>query len=349
MKAKLILENGTIFEGTAFGYLEESVGEVVFNTGMTGYQEVLTDPSYYGQIVTMTYPLIGNYGINIEDTESKSIKVKGFIVREKCSSPSNFRCEFQLEDYLKQNKIIGLEGIDTRALTKMLRNNGTMKGIITLEELGLEDVQEKLQSFSNEYAVKSVSTGVVKQVEGAGKHVAILDFGIKQNIVRNFVKRGCKVSVFPYDASSDEVLAVNPDLIFLSNGPGNPEDLPESIENIKNLIGKKPIVGICLGHQLLALSLGGKTSKLKFGHRGSNHPVKDLEENRVHITSQNHGYVVEQLPEEFEVTHVNLNDGTIEGMKHKTLPIYSVQFHPEACPGPKDSEYIFDKFMKYAL
>lgn len=349
MKAKLILENGTIFEGTAFGYLEESVGEVVFNTGMTGYQEVLTDPSYYGQIVTMTYPLIGNYGINIEDTESKSIKVKGFIVREKCSSPSNFRCEFQLEDYLKQNKIIGLEGIDTRALTKMLRNNGTMKGIITLEELGLEDFQEKLKSFSNEYAVKSVSTGVIKQVEGAGKHVAILDFGIKQNIVRNFVKRGCKVSVFPYDASSDEVLAVNPDLIFLSNGPGNPEDLPESIENIKNLIGKKPIVGICLGHQLLALSLGGKTSKLKFGHRGSNHPVKDLEENRVHITSQNHGYVVEQLPEEFEVTHVNLNDGTIEGMKHKTLPIYSVQFHPEACPGPKDSEYIFDKFMKYAL
>lgn len=349
MKAKLILENGTIFEGTAFGYLEESVGEVVFNTGMTGYQEVLTDPSYYGQIVTMTYPLIGNYGINIEDTESKSIKVKGFIVREKCSSPSNFRCEFQLEDYLKQNKIIGLEGIDTRALTKMLRNNGTMKGIITLEELVLEDVQEKLQSFSNEYAVKSVSTDVVKQVEGAGKHVAILDFGIKQNIVRNFVKRGCKVSVFPYDASSDDVLAVNPDLIFLSNGPGNPEDLPGSIENIKNLIGKKPIVGICLGHQLLALSLGGKTSKLKFGHRGSNHPVKDLEENRVHITSQNHGYVVEQLPEEFEVTHVNLNDGTIEGMKHKTLPVYSVQFHPEACPGPKDSEYIFDKFMKYAL
>ena len=349
MKAKLILENGMVFEGTAFGYLEESVGEVVFNTGMTGYQEVLTDPSYYGQIVTMTYPLIGNYGINIEDTESKSIKVKGFIVREKCSSPSNFRCEFQLEDYLKQNKIIGLEGIDTRALTKMLRNNGTMKGIITLEELVLEDVQEKLQSFSNEYAVKSVSTDVVKQVEGAGKHVAILDFGIKQNIVRNFVKRGCKVSVFPYDASSDEVLAVNPDLIFLSNGPGNPEDLPGSIENIKNLIGKKPIVGICLGHQLLALSLGGKTSKLKFGHRGSNHPVKDLEENRVHITSQNHGYVVEQLPEEFEVTHVNLNDGTIEGMKHKTLPIYSVQFHPEACPGPKDSEYIFDKFMKYAL
>lgn len=349
MKAKLILENGTVFEGTAFGYLEESVGEVVFNTGMTGYQEVLTDPSYYGQIVTMTYPLIGNYGINIEDLESKSIKVKGFIVREKCSSPSNFRCEFELEDYLKQNKVIGLEGIDTRALTKMLRNNGTMKGIITLEELELEDVQEKLESFSNQYAVKSVSTSDIRQIEGVGKHVAILDFGIKQNIVRNFVKRGCKVSVFPYDASSDEVLAVNPDLIFLSNGPGNPEDLPQSIESIKNLIGKKPIVGICLGHQLLALSLGGKTSKLKFGHRGSNHPVKDLEENRVHITSQNHGYVVEQLPEEFEVTHINLNDGTIEGMKHKTLPIYSVQFHPEACPGPKDSEYIFDKFMKYAL
>ena len=349
MKAKLILENGAIFEGTAFGYLKESVGEVVFNTGMTGYQEVLTDPSYYGQIVTMTYPLIGNYGINIEDIQSKSIKVKGFIVREKCTYPSNFRCEFQLEDYLKQNKIIGLEGIDTRALTKILRNSGTMKGVITLEEIGLEEAQDKLDMFSNKEAVKAVTTNEITTIDGKGKHIAILDFGIKENIIRNFIKRGCKVSVFPYNASSEEVLSVNPDLIFLSNGPGNPEDLPESIENIKNLVGKKPIVGICLGHQLLALSLGGKTSKLKFGHRGSNHPVKDLEENRVHITSQNHGYVVEELPEELEVTHVNLNDGTIEGMKHKILPIYSVQFHPEACPGPKDSEYIFDKFMKYAL
>lgn len=349
MKAKLILENGIIFEGKAFGYLKESVGEVVFNTGMTGYQEILTDPSYYGQIVTMTYPLIGNYGINIEDIESKSIKVKGFIVREKCSYPSNFRCEFQLEDYLKQNKIIGLEGIDTRALTKILRNNGTMKGIITLEESELDDVKTKLDAFSNKDAVKEVTSKEIIQIDGKGKHVAILDFGIKQNIVRNFVERGCKISIFPYNASAQSILDVNPDLVFLSNGPGNPEDLPETIENIKQLIEKKPIVGICLGHQLLALSLGGKTTKLKFGHRGSNHPVKDLEENRVHITSQNHGYVVQTLPKEIEITHVNLNDGTVEGMKHKTLPIYSVQFHPEACPGPKDSEYIFDRFMNYAL
>lgn len=349
MKAKLILENGTIFEGKAFGYLKESVGEVVFNTGMTGYQEVLTDPSYYGQIVNMTYPLIGNYGINLEDVESSSIKVKGFIVREKCSSPSNFRCEFELDDYLKQNKIIGLEGIDTRALTKILRNSGTMKGIITLEDVSLKEVEAKLEHFSNKEAVKTVSTKEVLELDGEGKHVAIIDFGIKQNIIRNFQKRGCKVSIFPHNATAEEVLSVNPDLVFLSNGPGDPEDLVESIENIKQLVGKKPIVGICLGHQLLALSLGGTTSKLKFGHRGSNHPVKDLERNRVHITSQNHGYVVEKLPEDMEVTHININDGTVEGMKHKTLPIYSVQFHPEACPGPKDSEYIFDRFMNYAL
>lgn len=349
MKAKLILENGVIFEGKAFGYLKESVGEVVFNTGMTGYQEVLTDPSYYGQIVTMTYPLIGNYGINLEDVESKSVKVKGFIVREQCSYPSNFRCEFQIEDYLKQNKIIGLEGIDTRALTKILRNNGTMKGIITLEDIGLQEAKLKLNNYSNKDAVKTVTSKEIYSIDGAGKHVAIMDFGIKQNIIRNFLNRGCKVTVFPADIEAEEILKVNPDLIFLSNGPGDPEDLPDAIRNIKNLVGKKPIVGICLGHQLLALSLGGKTSKLKFGHRGCNHPVKDLESNRVHITSQNHGYVVDTLPENIEITHVNLNDGTIEGMKHKELPIYSVQFHPEACPGPKDSEYIFDKFMKYSL
>ncbi|MEQ8155449.1 MAG: glutamine-hydrolyzing carbamoyl-phosphate synthase small subunit [Clostridiaceae bacterium] len=349
MKAKLILENGIIFEGKAFGYLEESVGEVVFNTGMTGYQEVLTDPSYYGQIVTMTYPLIGNYGVNLEDLESKSIKVKGFIVRENCSYPNNFRCEVKLEDYLKQNKVIGLEGIDTRALTKILRNNGTMRGIITLDDINSDEIKLKLDGYSTKEAVKAVTSSEKYTIEGTGKHVAIMDFGIKQNIIRNFIKRGCKVTVFPADAKASEVLDVNPDLIFLSNGPGDPEHLPEAIENIKELVGKKPVVGICLGHQLLALSLGGKTSKLKFGHRGCNHPVKDLENNRVHITSQNHGYVVDTLPEEMEITHVNLNDGTVEGMKHKTLPVYSVQFHPEACPGPKDSEYIFDKFMEYSL
>ncbi|AGF53876.1 carbamoyl-phosphate synthase small subunit [Clostridium saccharoperbutylacetonicum] len=349
MKAKLILENGMVFEGKAFGYLKESVGEVVFTTGMTGYQEVLTDPSYYGQIVTMTYPLIGNYGINLEDMESDSVKVRGFIVREKCSMPSNFRCELELDDFLKQGKVIGLEGIDTRALTKVLRNSGTMRGIIALEDLEDEYIKEKIVGFSTKEAVKTVTTSKSYTVDGNGKHVAIMDFGIKTNIIRNFKKRGCKLTVFPATATAEEVLNVNPDLVFLSNGPGDPEDLDFAIENIKKLVGKKPITGICLGHQLLGLALGGKTAKLKFGHRGCNHPVKDLEANLVHITSQNHGYVVEKLPDDMEITHVNINDGTVEGMKHKTLPIYSVQFHPEASAGPKDSEYIFDRFLEYAL
>ncbi|MDT7931216.1 carbamoyl phosphate synthase small subunit [Clostridium perfringens] len=349
MKAKLILENGVVFEGKAFGYLKECVGEVVFNTGMTGYQEVLTDPSYYGQIVTMTYPLIGNYGINLEDLESKEPKVRGFIVREKCQYPNNFRCELELETYLAQNKVLGLDGIDTRALTKILRNNGTMKGIIVLDNSNLEDVKDKLEAFSNRDAVSIVSTNEKYEISGEGKKVAIIDFGIKQNIIRNFVKRGCNVTVFPYDFKAEEVLEINPDLVFLSNGPGDPEDMGEAVNEINKIVGKKPIVGICLGHQLLALTLGGETKKLKFGHRGCNHPVKDLINNRVHITSQNHGYYVVTLPENMEITHVSMNDGTVEGMKHKELPIFSVQFHPEACPGPKDSEYIFDEFMKYAL
>ena len=349
MKAKLILENGVVFEGKAFGYLKECVGEVVFNTGMTGYQEVLTDPSYYGQIVTMTYPLIGNYGINLEDLESKEPKVRGFIVREKCQYPNNFRCELELETYLAQNKVLGLDGIDTRALTKILRNNGTMKGIIVLDNSNLEDVKDKLEAFSNRDAVSIVSTNEKYEISGEGKNVAIIDFGIKQNIIRNFVKRGCNVTVFPYDFKAEEVLEINPDLVFLSNGPGDPEDMGEAVNEVKKIVGKKPIVGICLGHQLLALTLGGETKKLKFGHRGCNHPVKDLERNRVHITSQNHGYVVDELPEGVVATHLNINDGTVEGMKHTTLPIYSVQFHPEAAAGPKDSEYIFDRFMEYAL
>ncbi len=347
MKAKLILEDGTIFEGKAFGYLENSVGEVVFNTSMTGYGEVLTDPSYYGQIVTMTYPLIGNYGINLEDVQSKMVSVKGFIVREKSDTPNNFRCEMSLDVYMKQNKIIGLEGIDTRALTKILRNSGTMKGIITIDENAkLSNVKTELEEFDNTTAVMKVSRKQIEHIKGNGPKVAIMDYGVKQNIIDNFLKRGCDVTIFPALTSSKEVLDTNPDLIFLSNGPGDPDDLTEIVNNAKEMIGKKPVVGICLGHQILGKVFGGKTSKLKFGHRGGNHPVKDLEEDRVFITAQNHGYYVSEVPECMNVTQVNLNDNTVEGMRHKTLPVYSVQYHPEACPGPKDSTYIFDKFLE---
>lgn len=347
MNAKLILEDGTIFEGKAFGYLEDSVGEVVFNTSMTGYGEVLTDPSYYGQIVTMTYPLIGNYGINLEDVQSKMVAVKGFIVREKSDAPNNFRCEMSLDVYLKQNKIIGLEGIDTRALTKILRNNGTMKGIITIDKNAeLEAVKHKLEVFDNSQAVMTVSRKKVEYVKGNGPKVAIMDYGVKQNIIDNFAERGCDITIFPALTPADEVLATDPDLIFLSNGPGDPDDLEEIVNNAKQMVGKKPVVGICLGHQILGKVFGGKTSKLKFGHRGGNHPVKDLEEDRVFITAQNHGYYVSKVPECMNVTQINLNDNTVEGMRHKELPVYSVQYHPEACPGPKDSTYVFDKFLE---
>lgn len=345
MKAKLILENGMVFEGRAFGYLQETVGEVVFNTGMTGYQEIITDPSYYGQIVALTYPLIGNYGINLEDSESDTPKIRGLIVGELCEYPSNFRCEINLIDYLKNNKIMAIDRVDTRALTKVLRNNGTMKGIITTEELSDGYIEERLQSYTNEDAVMNVTAKKVYNIAGKGKQVAIMDFGIKSNIIRSFRKRDCSITVFPADSSSEEILKIKPELVFLSNGPGDPEVLTEAVENIKKLIGKVPIAGICLGHQLLALALGGKTAKLKFGHRGCNHPVKNLEENRVYITSQNHGYFVKELPLDTVATHISMNDGTVEGMRHKSLPIYSVQFHPEACPGPRDVNNIFDKFL----
>jgi carbamoyl-phosphate synthase small subunit len=296
----------------------------------------------------MTYPLVGNYGINLEDLESDFPKVKGFIVRERCVSPSNFRCEMELEDYLRQNKITGLEGIDTRALTKILRNYGTMKGIITTRELSESEIKYRLGEFNNYDAVMKVTTKETYYIDGPGKRVAVLDFGIKRNILCSLKSRGCSLSVFPASSTRDEILGANPDLIFLSNGPGDPADLEGPIENIKSLIGKRPIAGICLGHQLLALAMGGKTSKLRFGHRGCNHPVKDLENSRVYITSQNHGYYVSRIPDMMKVTHISLNDSTIEGMRHESLPIYSVQFHPEASPGPGDASGLFDRFLDLA-
>nr|WP_302599919.1 glutamine-hydrolyzing carbamoyl-phosphate synthase small subunit [uncultured Cellulosilyticum sp.] len=351
MKAQLILENGMVFEGKAFGYLKETIGEVVFNTGMTGYQEILTDPSYYGQMVVMTYPLIGNYGINLDDMESHKAHTRALIVREKSDYPNNFRCELTLDGYLKSQKVIGLEGIDTRALTKVLRDHGTMRAIIAVRELTPSQIKMKIDAFNNTSAVPEVTTKekyeiAGKKVKGETKpHIAVIDCGIKTNILRSFEALGCQMTVFPYNATAEEVAAVNPDGLFLSNGPADPKDVPETVEMVKSFIGKKPITGICLGHQLICLATGGNTGKLKFGHHGCNHPVKDFITNRVYITSQNHNYYVSEMPEGATVTHRNMNDQTVEGMYFKDLDIYSVQFHPEACPGPTDTAHIFEEFI----
>lgn len=351
MKAFLLLEDGTVFEGNSFGMEGQVVGEVVFNTGMTGYQEVLTDPSYCGQIVCMTYPLIGNYGVNIDDIESLRPQVKGFIVRELCKTPSNWRSIESLNEYLKRNEIIGLEGIDTRALTIILRNRGTMKGTIITGE-AIEKLEEKLAEVKN-YTINNpvlqVTTPEIKHYAGEGYRIALLDYGLKKNIVRSLQKRNCEVYVFPCTAAAEEVLAVEPDGIMLSNGPGDPKDCGFQIATIKKLIGEKPIFGICLGHQLTALANGADTEKLKYGHRGCNHPVKDLEKDMTYITSQNHGYTIveESLNKEImSVSHINMNDGTIEGIKYKNAPMFTVQFHPEASPGPGDTAYLFDEFIK---
>lgn len=347
MKGKILLENGMIFEGECFGKISDTVGEVVFNTGMTGYQEILTDPSYYGQIVTMTYPLIGNYGINLDDSQSNSPKVKAFIVREKCREPNNFRCEIDLDSYLAQNNIMGIEGIDTRQLTKIIRDSGTMKGIVTTNEMSKETLLMYFDSFDNTHAVENVTTKEISTVGSGDIHIGVLDFGIKDNIIKSFLNKGCKLTIFPAKTKASEILKYDIDGIFLSNGPGDPSDLPEIIENVKILIQNKPVSGICLGLQIIALALGAETMKMKFGHRGCNHPVKNLITGKVTITSQNHGYVIkgDTLTSDMIITHVNINDGTIEGVKHKYLPIMGVQYHPEACPGPHDSNSIFDDFI----
>lgn len=349
VKAELILENGMKFKGSAFGYIKEAVGEVVFTTGMTGYQETLTDPSFAGQIVTMTYPLIGNYGINLDDMESTKPYLKGFVVREKCDMPNNWRCEMELDGFLKQNKVIGIEGIDTRALTRVLRENGTMRGIITtrVDDLTPSQIKQKFDTYTNEFAVKEATISEKYVLNGKGTHLAVLDCGIKQGILRDLQKRGCKLTVFPAFSTAEEILECNPDAIFLGNGPGDPKDIPTVIETVKKLIDTNiPVLGICLGHQLISLALGCNTKRLKFGHHGGNHPVKDVKTGRVYITSQNHNFVVCDLADDVEATFINVNDGSVEGIRHKTKPIYSVQFHPEAAPGPLDTQVLFDRFLK---
>lgn len=349
---KLILETGEVFEGQAFGSDKGSDGEVVFTTGMTGYQETLSDPSFCGQIVTMTYPLIGNYGINRDDFETIAPAIKGFVVHELAKTPSNFRNEGTVDDYFKMKDIPGIEGIDTRKLTRLIRNEGSVKGYLTAtnEEVNVEEVIERLKGTvfpTNQ--VEQVSTKSAYPSPGRGKRVVLLDFGMKHGILRELNKRDCDVVVVPYNTTVEEILAYHPDGIMLSNGPGDPLDVPEAIETIKNLIGKVPLFGICLGHQLFALASGAKTFKLKFGHRGANHPVKDLRTGRTELTSQNHGYAVDMdslAATNLEVTHVALNDGTCEGLRHKTEPAFTVQYHPEASPGPEDPNHLFDEFVE---
>lgn len=349
MKKKLVLENGKVFYGEGFGSNDKKIAEIVFNTSMVGYQEILSDPSYCDQIVVMTYPLIGNYGINRDDFESLNPAIFGFIVKEACQKPNNFRSVINLDSFLKSKSIAGIEKIDTRAITKKIREIGTIKAIMSDS---LEDKDSIIKMLKNTpYAnnqVKTVSTQKSFLIPNSGKKVVLIDYGAKLGIIRELIKRNCYLTVVPYNTSADEILSLNPDGIMLSNGPGNPKDIPESIETIKNLIGKFPMFGICLGHQLISLACGAETIKLKFGHRGGNHPVKDLETNKVSITSQNHSYAVktESLNKtNLILTHISLNDGSCEGIKHKKYPIFSVQYHPESTPGPQDSKYLFDNFI----
>ncbi len=366
MQALLIFIDGTVYEGQSVGFQGTSTGEVVFNTSMTGYQEILTDPSYAGQLVALTYPLIGNYGVTSRDIESSGPKVAGFIVREMCEIPSNYASQGNGDDYLIANKIVGIEGIDVRAVVLKLRDAGVMLGMITTEhsaETGLEILKNLPEYDAGTYA-REVSTltpyfwdettdapAQTIPPRSEKPRVVVLDYGTKYNILRELSSRGLEVVVLPCGASKAEIDAQNPDGVMLANGPGDPRSLQNEVDVIKEMMLEKPdqpIFGICLGHQLLGRALGGETYKLKFGHRGANHPVKDLTTGKVHITSQNHGYALEvdSLPADVEITHLNLNDGTVEGLKHATRPVFSVQYHPEASPGPKDNAYLFDRFAE---
>ncbi|MFH1777578.1 MAG: glutamine-hydrolyzing carbamoyl-phosphate synthase small subunit [Candidatus Omnitrophota bacterium] len=362
MKAKLVLEDGRVFAGVSFGAHGERYGEVVFNTSMTGYQEIITDPSYKGQIVTMTYPLIGNYGINLEDMESRGPNLEGFVVKECSRITSNWRAQMSLTEYLQRNNIVGIEGVDTRALTRHIRMQGAMKAVISTEDLDDKSLIRKAKKspgLVGRDLVIQVTCGqtyvcpqlTVNSVQFTGRQlkVIVIDCGVKLNILRELQKNNCEITIVPAKTPAEKILKMQPDGILLSNGPGDPAGVPYVVDTVKALIGKLPIFGICLGHQMLGLALGGKTYKLKFGHHGANHPVKDLTTDKIAITVQNHGFCIDidsLNKDEIEITHINLNDNTLEGIRHKRLPIFSVQFHPEASAGPHDAEYLFKEFVK---
>ena len=359
--AYLVLEDGSVYEGVRLGAAGEAVGEVVFNTSMTGYQEMLTDPSYGGQILVPTYPLIGNYGINEGDWESSRIQVSGFVVRGECDEPSHPDSEMTVHEFLAEHGIPGVAGVDTRAITRKLRSHGVMMGIVTSRaDVGEAlDVIRAQPRYGEVDVVGAVSTGAAYSwrrgradlpagAKTGGRRIVVADYGVKRNILRCLERRGCEVIVVPHDASAEEVLGHGPDGVVLSPGPGDPELLEGCVEAARALAGKVPIFGICLGHQVIARAFGGKTFKLKFGHRGGNHSVKDLSTGKVYVTAQNHGYAVSLvgLPDELEVTHIDLSDNTCEGLRHRTLPIMTIQYHSEASPGPHDSEYLFDRFLE---
>jgi len=356
MKAILALEDGSVFQGESFGAPGEVYGEVIFNTSMTGYQEILTDPSYRGQIVVMTYPLIGNYGVNRTDVESNNPKVEGFVVRQLSPIASNWRKEDTLEEWLKAHNTVAIQGVDTRALTILLREKGALKGVISTVDLDEERLVEKARSSPGLIGRDLVKEVTCKEVHAwpespAGERryrVVAIDCGMKAHIPRMMTLAGCQVTVAPVTITAPEILALKPEGLFLSNGPGDPEGLPYLVSTVRECIGKVPIFGICLGHQILGLALGGRTYKLKFGHHGANHPVMDLKTRKVEITAQNHGFSVDpsSIPGgEVEMTHLNLNDKTCEGMRHKKLPVFSVQYHPEASPGPHDARHLFRRFV----
>ncbi len=357
-KAMLVLEDGSVYEGYTFGTEADAYGEVVFNTSMTGYQEMLTDPSYAGQIVMPTYPLIGNYGINKEDFESRKIQVRGFVVREECLEPNHYLNARTLDDFLKEYDIPGIYGVDTRAITRRLRSSGVMMGIITSDKTSEQALKElkKLPDYGATDFARQVTTEAPYEWEPElteeswqpSYKIVVLDCGLKYTILRMMRGHGCRVIAVPCTISASEILKLEPDGILLSPGPGNPEVLDYIVDTVRELVGKKPIMGICMGNQLIARAFGAKTFKLKFGHRGANHPVRDLADGRIHITAQNHGYATDPdtLKDGLEVSHINLNDGTVEGLRHRELPIFSIQYHSEASPGPLDSAYLFEKFLE---